>query len=131
MDQSQSKPDPPDPVTALSNIQDDRAEKLEAHQWATEELLEGRSPEELHATMMAEGWDPDTAEEIIESARKETRAERGVVTREDIVRDLNADHRRATNGISIAFRHGLFGFIRSFIAAMRSADKLKRIARKK
>jgi hypothetical protein len=121
----------PDPAEALANIVDDTAEVLEAHRWAREELIEGRMPEELVAEMTAGGWELDEAERIVETARKDTRAERGVVTREDIVRELNGNHRRATAGVMVAFRSqiGLFGWVSSFMSAMRSMRKLKTMAR--
>jgi len=88
-------------------------------------------PEELVAEMTAGGWELDEAERIVETARKDTRAERGVVTREDIVRELNGNHRRATAGVMVAFRSqiGLFGWVSSFMSAMRSMRKLKTMAR--
>jgi hypothetical protein len=121
----------PDPAEALSHIVDDTSEVLEAHRWVGEELIEGRTPEELVAEMTAGGWGLEEAEHIVETARKDTRAERGVVTRDDIVRELDGNYRRATAGVLIAFRLqiGLFGWLTSFISAMRSMRKLKAISR--
>ena len=80
------------------------------------------------AALLASFAEGAEAEIIVENARKETRGERGVLTREDVVRDLNVDYRRATGGLSVAFRSGLFGlygFTTGFMAALRSARKLK------
>jgi hypothetical protein len=113
---------------ALSRVTDDSTEILAAGRWAEEELLAGRTPEAVVGQMTADGWDESSAEQIVENARKETRAERGVLTRDDVVRDLNVDYRRATGGLSVAFRSGLFGlygFTTGFMAALRSLRKLK------
>jgi hypothetical protein len=78
--------------------------------------------------LATEGWDPDDAEQIVETARKATRRERGVITRDDVVRDLNAGYRHATGGLSVAFRSGLFGlygFTTGVMAAVRAVRKLK------
>ena len=122
----------PDHVDALSEILDDESTNAEAFTWAAEELVAGRSPEELVEKMIAQGWDQDAAEIIVESARKETRIERGVLTREEIVAELNAEYRRNTLGVNV----GLFGFFatllsfhRKFLAAIRSLRKLKSISR--
>jgi hypothetical protein len=119
-----------DPVHALSQIEDDETILHEAQYWAAEELIAGRSPEDLVAQLTGEEWDADEAERIVETARKETRQQRGVITRDDVVRDLNVDYRRATGGLSVAFRSGLFGlygFTTGFLAALRSVRKLKRV----
>jgi hypothetical protein len=126
-------PPPLDPVDALSRIEDDETVNHEASRWAAEQLVDGNSPEALVAQLLTEGWEPHQAEQIVETARRETRQQRGVVTREDVVRDLNVDYRRATGGLSVAFRSGLFGiygFTTGFLAALRSARKLKHILRK-
>jgi hypothetical protein len=123
---------PHDPVAALSQIQDDVAQKQEARQWAMDQLLKGLSFEELTATLSEQGWDAWSAEQIVEAARMETRRERGVITRDDIVNDLDREYRRATSGISMFLFGGLIGrAARTFFAAVRTAEKLKRISRAK
>jgi hypothetical protein len=125
---------PIDPADALSRVEDDESAIHEARLWAAEELVNGRSPEELLAQMLAGGWQTDQAQQTIETARQETRQQRGVITRDDVVRDLNADYRRATGGLSVAFRSGLFGlygFTTGFMAAVRSARRLKQILHRK
>jgi hypothetical protein len=117
-----------DPAAALANIEDDESVAHEATLWAADELIEGRTPEQLLADLIEQGWEHDQAERIVETARKETRAQRGVVTRDDVAREMNADYRRATGGLSVAFRSGLFGlygFTAGFMAALRSVRKLK------
>jgi hypothetical protein len=119
---------PLDPAAALARVEDDAAAIVEGRRWAEEQLLGGRSPEELVEQLVSEEWEISTAEQMVEAARKETRAERGVVNRDDVVRDLNVDYRRATGGLSVAFRSGLFGlygFTTGFMAALRSLRKLR------
>ncbi len=121
---------PIDPVEALSNIEDDEAVHHEAQRWAEKRLIAGDPFEEVVAGMVGDGWAADAAERIVEQARKNTRQERGIITRQDVVNDLNVDYRRATGGLSVAFRSGLFGlygFTTGFMAALRSFRKLKQI----
>jgi hypothetical protein len=121
---------PPDPVAALANIEDDQTVIHEATLWAIDELIDGRTFDQVLAELNDQGWDHDQAERIIETARKETRAQRGIITRDDVAREMNADYRKATGGLSVAFRSGLFGlygFTTGFMAALRSVRKLKAI----
>jgi hypothetical protein len=124
----------PDPADALSRVTDEQSTHHEARRWAETQLVEGRSPEELVEQLVVDDWEISEAEHLVEVARKETRAERGVITRDDVVRELNVDYRRATGGLSVAFRSGLFGiygFLTGFMAAMRSARKLKAMKQSK
>jgi hypothetical protein len=119
----------PDPVAALAEVTDDTAQRSEADRWAEDQLIAGVAVEDLVADLTTHGWEPSDAETIVETARKETRAARGIVTRDDIVREMNVDYRRATGGLSVAFRSGLFGlygFTTGFMAALRTLRKLKK-----
>jgi hypothetical protein len=121
-----------DAAAALSHVTDDLEQRLEADQWAQEQLLAGQSPEDLLTEMLSQGWDTADAEPIIENARKQTRGERGILTRDDVVREMNVDYRRATGGLSVAFRSGLFGlygFTTGFMSAIRSVKKLRAMFR--
>lgn len=121
-----------DLAAALSNVEDEQSDLREAVRWAAEALVAGREAEELHGELLAGGWGGEEAEEIVESARKDTRRERGVVTREDVVRDLNARYRQATGGLSVAFRSGLFGlygFTTGVMAAWRAVRRLRKVKR--
>jgi hypothetical protein len=125
---------PNDLAAALSNVEDEQKDLREAVRWAAEALVVGKDAEELERDLLAEGWTGGEAEEIVETARKETRRERGVVTRDDVVRDLNARYRQATGGLSVAFRSGLFGlygFTTGVMAAWRAVRKLKTVKRKR
>jgi hypothetical protein len=123
-----------DPAEALSNVRDDGEGREEAVRWAGEQMILERGAEELIAELVAEGWDREGAEEIVEEARKETRRERGVVTREDVVRDVNARYRQATGGLSVAFRSGLFGlygFTTGVMGAIRAVRWLRGVKGKR
>jgi hypothetical protein len=121
---------PIDLAAALSNLEDEQSDVREAVSWASEALVAGRAVEELESELLGEGWNADEVEGIVETSRRDTRRERGVVTREDVVRDLNARYRQATGGLSVAFRSGLFGmygFTSGVMAAIRAVRKLKRV----
>jgi hypothetical protein len=123
-----------DPAAALSNVRDDGEQREEALRWASEEMIRGRAAEELLEELIAQGWEASEAEQIVEEARKATRLEWGVVTREDVVRDLNARYRSATGGLSVAFRSGLFGlygFTMGVMGAIRAVRWLRGVKRKR
>jgi hypothetical protein len=116
-----------DPAAALEQVVADDIVDPEALHWAMDELLTEREPEELVAELTANGWQLAVAERIVETARQQTREERGVLTRDRVVRDLNVDYRRATAGMSVAFRSGLFGlygFTTGLMAGWRTLRKL-------
>jgi hypothetical protein len=120
---------PPDPAAALEHVIADEVIDPEGLQWAAEELLTGREPADLVAELLGNGWQEPAAERVVETARQQTRDERGVLTRDRVVRDLNVDYRRATAGMSVAFRSGLFGlygFTTGVMAAWRTLRKLAR-----
>jgi hypothetical protein len=75
-----------DLASRLENIVDDSAAREQCAQWAREQILAGRSVEEVAAHLTCEGWQADEAAEIAEQARRETRDERGVTTREHVTR---------------------------------------------
>jgi hypothetical protein len=117
-------------VAALSNVHDDESDIVEARQWAVDQLLNEQSLEQVHRSLLEHGWDAELADQITEHARIETRRQRGVITRDDIVRDLESEYRRATSGVSMFFFGGLMGrAARTFFAAVRTANRLRRLSR--
>jgi hypothetical protein len=122
--------EPSDPAVALEHVVADEEVDLEAVQWAADELLAGRDVADLVVEMYGNGWQESAAERIVEIARQQTCEQRGVLTRDAVVRDLNVDYRRATAGMSVAFRSGLFGlygFTTGVMAAWRTLRKLARL----
>jgi hypothetical protein len=87
-----SDPPPPDP---LDHIVDDDAPRREALEWAAAELTGGRPFDDVHADLLAGGWSDADAAEIVELARRQTRAQRGVRTREQVVAEANRSYGRA------------------------------------
>jgi hypothetical protein len=63
-------PEQPEPGEPLEHIVDDVEPRAEAHAWAYGEMKRGRPGEEVHADLVARGWDWDDAEGLVESARK-------------------------------------------------------------
>jgi hypothetical protein len=117
------------PANALEKVVEQEPIDSDLLLWAMEELLDGRDLQDLEQQLVEAGWAAATVEQIVETARQQTRKQRGVVTRDDVVRDLNVDYRRATGGLSVAFRSGLFGlygFTNGFMSAWRTLRKLRR-----
>ena len=80
----------------LDQVVDDDTPRTEAIEWAVEALYEDRPFEEVEAALLAGGWSQDSAEEIVEEARRLTRRHRGAVTRDQVVREADRMYRRAT-----------------------------------
>jgi hypothetical protein len=79
----------------LAEIVDDLTPRQDALEWATAEIAAGRPFDDVATDLRAAGWsEPDTAD-LVELARRQTRAQRGVVTRGDVVQDVNRRYRRA------------------------------------
>jgi hypothetical protein len=74
----------------LDHIIDDSEPRREAATWADEAILAGAAPEELVERLSSNGWDSDEAEQIVEAARVRTRRARGVLTRDDVAREMGA-----------------------------------------
>src|SRR5262245_20340474 len=92
------------PPTPLDRVVDDVLERDTARQSIAAQLLAGRIPEELVAELVASGWSQDDAEEMVEDGRKQTRAQRGVVTRDDVAR---AVHQRYRTGMAAGWMAGI------------------------
>lgn len=79
----------------LAEVVDDLTPRREAVEWAIAEVAAGRGFDEVEAELRGAGWSEEDAGEIVEHARRETRGQRGVVTRADVVRDVDRRYRRA------------------------------------
>jgi len=88
----------------LDRVVDDYAPRQDAVEWAAAELAGGRAFEEVTAELEQGGWVAGDAAEIVEAARRESRSERGVVTREQIAREANRRYRQGlASGWMIGF----------------------------
>jgi MoxR-like ATPase len=121
---------------ALERVEPEDDSRTEAADWAADGLLEGRTPEEVVAGLIELGWDPEQAEEMTELARKATRRQRGVVTRDDVAEMVERKHRHATSGMSAFFRSGLglfslFGFLTQLRETIRLNRKLKQMKQRR
>ncbi len=89
----------PEP-TPFDQVVDDDTPREESRVWAIDQLRDGRSFDDVLADLIESGWDAESAEQILEKARKFTRPERGVVTREQVAKAANAYHRSGSgNGM--------------------------------
>jgi hypothetical protein len=113
--------DVPSDPTPLDQIVDDYAPRQEALQWATAQLADGRTFEDISAHLIQTGWTESDAAEIVEEARQQTRHYRGAVTRQQIVRASNRRYRQAMTG-------GWFVGFPSVTAAMRLIQALASLA---
>jgi hypothetical protein len=84
-----------DPAAALEAVVDDATPREEALRFAIASLEAGDSFESTTAALIGAGWSSDDAEAIVEDARQQTRAARGVTTLAD-VRRQNDRTRHAT-----------------------------------
>ena len=135
----EKEPAADDPADALNRVTDDRPspEAVEAERaavaWAAGELLAGRTFEDVAADLAADGWPAEDVEAIVEQARVQTRRERGVLTRDDVVGRLNVQRRHDTRGLVVAARSspfmivGLASFLVSFNASVRTFRWLRHL----
>ena len=89
---------PEDASTPLDQVVDDYAPQQEAVEWATTELADGRSFDEVTGRLVQTGWSDADANNIVEQARLQTRHYRGALTREEIVRASNQRYSQGMNG---------------------------------
>jgi hypothetical protein len=126
----------PDPAEALNHVVLEEAPAAEVVAWASDELLAGRTFSDVVNDLVDQGWDPAAAEAAVEQARVQTRAARGVMTRDDIVGELDRRHRPATTGLSAFYRCsigplGVLSFITGLRAALAAAVRLRQVARER
>src|SRR5689334_892041 len=107
-------------------VQDDLEPRERAAAWLREEMVErGRAPEDLAAELVGDGWPEDEAAGLVEEIRKETRAERGVVTRDDVVREAGRYHRGGT-GVGLLSGFPTLAAVRRLLYSIGSFLALKR-----
>jgi hypothetical protein len=93
--------DPIEPIAAesaapLDHIVDDFDARRSWGDWAVDQMAAGRMAEDVAAELVANGWDPEDAAEMAESARKATRHLRGAITRQEVAGEYAERYRRAT-----------------------------------
>ena len=103
----------------------------EAVDWASEQLLAGADLEGVAGQLAGQGW-PD-ADAIVEAARVSTRRARGIVTRDEVVGDLDFRYRRSNGGMSTFYRAcggpvGFFAFLTGLRSALAAVVRLRRLA---
>jgi hypothetical protein len=96
-DPTQNQPPPAPPASPLEQVVDDDTPRMEAVDWAAEEVYDGRDFEPVAAALVEGGWEPGAAEDLVEEARRRTREQRGVLTRDRVVGRADALYRRSTS----------------------------------
>lgn len=115
-------PDAPDDADfPLANVVDDLTPRDEAIEWAVTEVAAKRPFDDVAADLTAAGWSEADAADIVELARRHTRAHRGVLTRADVVDDVNRRYRRAMTP-------GWFLGLPTVVAAMRLLYSIATVA---
>ena len=82
----------------LNHVVDDLSSREQAADWVAGEILAGRTAEEVVEDLMEGGWDAEQATDLVEYVRRATRAERGIVTRDEVVRDAHHRYSRSMGG---------------------------------
>ncbi|HEY0007477.1 MAG TPA: hypothetical protein VGB55_02030 [Tepidisphaeraceae bacterium] len=117
-----------DPIAdRLADVVDDEAADSKALTWAEERWLAGDDPDAMAAQLINQGWDPNRAEPVVEAARQNTRAERGVVTHADIRRKVDRLYNRAMSSPFLAFMG--INALRKLLHALASLRLLNRLKR--
>jgi hypothetical protein len=122
---------PPAPDEPLARIVDDADDLGDATEWAAKELVRGRSFDAVAADLTAGGWGPGAAADIVESARQQTRAERGVVTRDAVAYRAERRYRTTlanTRWIAFGGLPGAIGIVRNLVILLRSMWSSQRTA---
>jgi hypothetical protein len=119
---------PPDP-SRLDHVVDDYAPRQEAIEWAVSELTQGRSFEDTQRELTEGGWHDADAVAIVEEARRLTRHLRGVVTRDDVLRDTNRRYRQGM-GVGWFAAFPSIAAIRRLVHALASLALLRRHRRR-
>ena len=89
---------PKDPADALNEVVDDSEAHNEAIEWAHTQFTADRTAEDITADLVSQGWEGTDAAELVEQVRRMTRRERGVVTRQDVMRGINHNYGRGMRG---------------------------------
>jgi hypothetical protein len=100
---------PEDRASSLEHIIDDTEERGECSDWIYQRMCEGHDPDALLAQVIAMGWPEDEAAAMVEAERRKTRHLRGVVTREDVARTVDARYRRTMSRSPFLACFGIFG----------------------
>jgi hypothetical protein len=82
----------------LAHIVDDTQARKQCIAWIYAQIISKRTPEEIEADLVGNGWNPDDVAIMVDEVRKDTRESRGVFTRQQAADDSEAYYRRALRG---------------------------------
>jgi hypothetical protein len=124
--------------SSFDHIVDDGSPRQAAADWAWGEIGSGRSPEDVVADLVTNGWSSDEADQICEEARRSTSRLRGGTSRREVaqafgVRDPNvagqatpfARHNNVFPGVN------LFSALAQFVRALFRFRSLKNVGKRK
>lgn len=115
----------------FDHIVDDSAARSECTDWAIGEVASGRSPEEVAADLIANGWSNEDAETIAETARKQTRSSRGGTSRQEVATAFGADDPNVMRNTIPFAKPSPFGAVGNLIRAFTRFNSTKNIGRPK
>lgn len=116
-------------AASLEHIVDDSDARESAAEFARKGLLAGRIAEDVAADLVAEGWSEEVAAEIAERARVETRRERGVLVRDDVVQSSAARYRQSMAAARWLGFGVLWSSVYRLICSIRDLLRLRRLQR--
>ena len=102
------------PLEAI--VDDTPPNRAPAIEWAANELINERTFEAVAADLVSQGWPAEAADAIVEEAREATRRERGVKTREDVLRNAERRYQRSMRYVRLMI---IVGIALMFIIIMR------------
>ena len=114
----------------LNHIVDDESSRAQCSEWALDEIASGRSPEDVAADLIANGWAQHDAEEICEAARRRTRSSRGVTSREEVAGAFGVNDPNVTRNATPFANPGMFGAIGGFFRAITRMRSTKDIGKR-
>ena len=120
---------PPD--SPFDRIVDDQTSRTQCTDWAIGEIAGGRTPEDVAAALIANGWPKDDAEEICEIARRQTRSARGAVSRQDVASAFGADDPNIIGNATPFARPGLFGALGGLLRAITRFRATRKIGKRR
>ena len=118
-----------DDASPFENIVDDSDAREQSAEWAYGELASGRSPEEVAADLVANGWSQDDAEGIAEQARQRTRGRRGVTTGQDARQAFGVGNPAVTRNATPLANPGMFGAVGGLFGAISRLWSTKKVGK--
>ena len=121
----------PNEESPFDHIVDDGPARQLCAEWALSEIAGGRSPEDVAADLVANGWSSDDAEQICEQARRATRHLRGGTSREEVARAFGVRDANVMRNATPFTKPDMFGPLGQFFRALFRFLSLKDVGKRK